>query len=203
MRPRVVHKRVLEMAALALALSVLCGSASAQDRVFPYEGYLRVGGEAGGSDAAIAVPMRFTLYDTDGNAVWSEEYSDDGSNKSCDTVTDCSVVVRNGRFSVALGQYSSIGTLDMSADYFVGIELRQDGSWFDLDNRQRLAPVAWTFLSEEAENMAVDGDVTVLGNVDCNTTSVSAVDLRAGGYVDAGGPLTATSVVISGDAQMN
>lgn len=201
-RPRL--RRQAFGALLAIAACATASSdarAQSQVRVIPYEGYLRVAPELGGELGDISIPMRFTLYGSDGTAVWSEEYSGTPETNSCD-LDDCSVAVIDGRFSVGLGQYDGgIIDLDWSQAYYLGIELYADGAWFDLDNRERLAPVPWAFLAEQATNYAVDGEVAVDGDLLCRDTAVSAHSLVVTGAatVESHINVSTTSVTTSAD----
>lgn len=201
--------RTAGLLGLGFALTLVAATAGAQPTPYypdqwtlAYDGFLLVGGERATGDAA----LRFTLYDPDGTALWSEEWSD-GDTRSCSGDEDCRVALVDGRFSVQLGRWVGIADTIRDADPLsLGIAVRSaDGAWVDLDNRQRLAAVPWTQRSDRATNLVVRGALTAQGDVVARAL-VEAASLATAGDLLADGTLTVSSLstestlTVSGDA---
>ncbi|MCA9564301.1 MAG: hypothetical protein KC561_12470 [Myxococcales bacterium] len=206
-------------AAFLACLFVLSHEASAQDsvpRVFDYDGILELDGQLVDGD----FDMIFTIYDSSGNAVWSEEHSTIPGTSDCSA--SCSVSFNRGRFAVVLGSYVDLehGAGDSEGEplfngqddsgYQIGITVYRDGSPVELSGRQTIAVVPyalWTVGAGDfdisgtltADSMHVEGNtrntcnVNLSGNLDVSSGGLDINGLALEGQLNIGGALTLVS----------
>ncbi|MCA9545371.1 MAG: hypothetical protein KC613_13295 [Myxococcales bacterium] len=167
--------------------------AHAQDQpvVLPYDGAL----DLDGTPADGLFDMRFALYaaPTGGEPLWSEEWT---------AADDHAVRLTQGRFQVALGRFSPIGsTLRHGTDLFLGIAIKAPAAaaYLTLAGRQRLDPVAHALYSLAGERLAVPelsvgGTATVAGAIELTD------ELMVRGTLNHGGTLTLERGLSAGDA---
>lgn len=167
-------------------------------RVIPYHGYL----ERHGAALSGTVALRFTVYDSDGAAAWSEERSD-GADRSCAAADACLVNVTDGAFTVWLGEHAAIED-DLLAGVALTLEVSvrdDDGTWLPLGGRQTLQPVAYALWSAGSDGVAVDADVAIDGEttVDGTLEAVTGIAVRqSGDPLDGAGDVEAGAATVVG-----
>lgn len=127
-------------------------------RVIAYDGTLAFEGE----EVDGAVDLRFALYDKDDFALWSEELED--------------VAVADGRFSVLLGEESSLSAAVLqSGSIYLGVEMKPEGTsdWIALEGRQMLAAAPRAMWAANASDLTTSGSLTVAGAASFTATSTA------------------------------
>jgi len=138
-------------------------------RVIPYEGTIEVDGTA----FTGTLDLRFTLYDDEGTALWSETWAPGGE-------AGVGVPVYAGTFSVLLGQHVPLTeTVVDAADLFVGLDISTDDfvTFTPLAGRQRVGFAPFAVWASAGADFSVNGELAVAGG--------AAVD----GDIDLGGDL--------------
>lgn len=153
--------------------------------IIPFSGVIQIVDDATGErvDVDGTRPMRFFFYDDTGTWRGVEEYSDQDA-RSCSELDDCSVEIRGGRFSVALGQYRDLTDIfEDASGITVNVSMYVGDGWRSF-GAQRIGLAPFATMAGAATDLDVDG------TVNADTTAV-------------GGDLMADAVEVDGDLVVN
>jgi len=169
----VVAMGLMQLARHALAAADESDATEQVPRVIPWEGTVALAGEP--FDGPLA--MRFTLYDDNNGAIWTETW-DDATRR---------IPVVAGSFSVLLGTYQSIeGAIADAADLALGVEVKTTGSWTALAGRQRLAAAPYGLWASRSSSLVVANTLSVGGAATVTSNVLSSQDVTLGARLALG-----------------